>query len=100
MNSRRDSLHFSIFLTAISARHDNVAVELPESASRSYLDSGYEAFLFTPRGVFRPGETVDVKAFVRDKTLEGVNRFSLVLIKPASRNAVFSFQAMPIPQPK
>ena len=41
-----------------------------------------------------------LKAFVRDKTLEGVNRFSLVLIKPASRNAVFSFQAMPIPQPK
>lgn len=34
---------------------------------RPYLDKGYEAFVYTPRGVFRPGETVDVKAFVRDK---------------------------------
>lgn len=34
--------------------------------SRAYLEKGYEAFLYTPRGVFRPGETVDIKAFVRD----------------------------------
>lgn len=34
---------------------------------RAYLDKGYEAFVYTPRGVFRPGEKVDVKAFVRDR---------------------------------
>ncbi len=41
-------------------------IELPETSSRDYLDKGYEAFVYTPRGVFRPGETVDLKAFVRD----------------------------------
>ena len=44
----------------------STTIEQTDSASRSYLDKGYEAFLYTPRGVFRPGETVDVKAFVRD----------------------------------
>ncbi len=38
----------------------------PVEGGRAYLDKGYEAFLYTPRGVFRPGETVDIKAFVRD----------------------------------
>ena len=33
---------------------------------RPYLDSGYEAFVYMPRDVFRPGETVAFKAFVRD----------------------------------
>jgi uncharacterized protein YfaS (alpha-2-macroglobulin family) len=33
---------------------------------RPYLRRGYEAFCFTPRGVFRPGEAVDIAAFVRD----------------------------------
>ena len=33
---------------------------------RPYLRRGYEAFCFTPRGVFRPGEKVDISAFVRD----------------------------------
>lgn len=40
--------------------------EMADSALRDYLDKGYEAFVYTPRGVFRPGETVDLKAFVRD----------------------------------
>ena len=41
-----------------------------------------------------------LKAFVRDKTHEGINRFSLVLLKTASGHEVFSYQATPIPQPK
>ncbi|MDR2076017.1 MAG: hypothetical protein LBP61_03665, partial [Desulfovibrio sp.] len=41
-------------------------VSLQDTGERPYLDKGYEAFLYTPRGVFRPGETVDVKALVRD----------------------------------
>ena len=66
---------------------DSVAVELPESASRAYLDSGYEAFLFTPRGVFRPGETVDVKAFVRDKNHTAPQPFPVVMAVKSSRGA-------------
>lgn len=40
--------------------------EMPDTALRDYLDKGYEAFVYPPRGVFRPGERVDLKAFVRD----------------------------------
>ena len=40
--------------------------EMTDTAVRDYLDKGYEAFVYTPRGVFRPGETVEIKAFVRD----------------------------------
>lgn len=72
---------------SILRMEDNVAVELPESASRAYLDSGYEAFLFTPRGVFRPGETVDVKAFVRDKNHAAPQPFPVVMAVKSSRGA-------------
>lgn len=33
---------------------------------RNYLGNGYEAMCFTPRGIYKPGETVNVKAIVRD----------------------------------
>ncbi|MDR2488621.1 MAG: hypothetical protein LBD42_03915 [Desulfovibrio sp.] len=43
--------------------------EMADTALRDYLDDGnYEAFAYTPRGVFRPGERVDVKAFVRNSS--------------------------------
>ena len=40
----------------------------------------------------------NLKAFVRGKTLEGVNRFTLVLVKTQEGGRVVSFQATPIPQ--
>jgi len=42
----------------------------------------------------------NLKAFVRDKTIEGVNRFGLVLAKTQGGPQVVSFQATPIPLPK
>lgn len=36
-----------------------------DTSGRPYLKTGYEAFLFAPRGVFRPGEKVEIKALVR-----------------------------------
>lgn len=42
------------------------SIDQADPAMRDYLESGYEAFMYTPRGVFRPGEKVDIKAFVRD----------------------------------
>ncbi|MBN2703362.1 MAG: alpha-2-macroglobulin family protein [Pontiellaceae bacterium] len=33
--------------------------------ARNYLSSGYEAFVFTDRGIYRPGETVHFEAVVR-----------------------------------
>ncbi len=36
-----------------------------EVGGRPYLRSGYEAFIYTDRGVYRPGETVHLRAIVR-----------------------------------
>jgi len=42
----------------------------------------------------------NLKAFARGKTIVGVNRFGLVLVKKQSGQQVVSFQATAIPQPK
>ena len=36
-------------------------------AGAPYLDSGYEAFVYTDRGVYRPGETANLVSIVRGK---------------------------------
>jgi hypothetical protein len=41
-----------------------------------------------------------LKAFSRGKTIEGVNRFGLVLVKTQNEPKVVSFQATSIPQQK
>ena len=38
-----------------------------EVAGAPYLDSGYEAFVYTDRGVYRPGETANLVNIVRGK---------------------------------
>ncbi len=52
--------------TYLVLRQDLVALAGYETAGRPYLRKGYDAFLFLPRGVFRPGETADVTALLRD----------------------------------
>lgn len=42
----------------------------------------------------------NLKAVVRGKAIEGVNRFGLVLVKTQNGQQVVSFQATAIPQPK
>ncbi|UQZ91077.1 hypothetical protein C4J81_18370 [Deltaproteobacteria bacterium Smac51] len=46
-------------------------VDLPpeDGDERNYLMRGYEAFLFMPRDIFKPGETIKVKAMVRDRDI-------------------------------
>lgn len=46
-----------------------------ETGGRPFLRQGYEAFAFTPRGVFRPGETVDFKVLVRDSRMKAPEPF-------------------------
>ncbi len=57
----------------------------PDGGVRPYLDKGYEAFLFTPRGVFRPGETVNIKAFVRDAARNAPAPFPVLFVVESSR---------------
>ncbi len=46
-----------------------------DTGGRDYLAQGYEAFCFTPRGIFRPGETVDFKILLRDAALHAPKPF-------------------------
>ena len=65
---------------------DPAQVYLSIAADKEYLESGYEAFAYTPRGVFRPGEEVQIKAFVRNN--EGklpAAPFPVVLVVENSR---------------
>ena len=49
------------------------------SRGRPYLKKGYEAFLTAERGVYRPGDTVRVAAFVRGKDVTPVKNIPLEL---------------------
>lgn len=52
-------------------RVDEAAVPIKGGVAwRNYLTEGYEACLFTDRGIYRPGETTHLKAIVRGKDLE------------------------------
>lgn len=63
----------------------SLGLDLVENGSREYLNDSYEAFVFTPRGIFRPGETVDIKAFVRDKAHLPPTSFPVVLTITSAR---------------
>ena len=54
---------------------------------RPYLDKGYEACVFTPRGVFRPGETVELTGLVRNQDFMPPGEFPLewLLFDPNGR---------------
>jgi len=66
--------NLSPYLAVVSFQNDTSFLLLHEelfslggfdTTGREYLRKGYEAFLYLPRGVFRPGEMVDAKAIVR-----------------------------------
>ena len=72
------------------ALEGSAGIELEDPARRSYLESGHEAFVYTPRGVFRPGENVDVKAFVRDKQHQAPSPFPVLFRIFSSRGLELS----------
>ena len=45
----------------------------------AYLNDGCEAYLFTDRGVYRPGETAHLRAIVRDRSLNPASPFPVSL---------------------
>ena len=62
---------------------------LPEEARWLYDDAKYEAFVYAPRDIVRPGETLPVKAVVRDLRgrLPGTFPVALRLFRPDGREA-------------
>lgn len=58
-----------------------------EIGGRAYLTDNYEAFVFSDRGIYRPGETAHFKALVRDRNLMAPPAFPALfrIIKPNGR---------------
>jgi hypothetical protein len=58
-----------------------------ETGGRAYLAEGYEAFVFSDRGIYRPGETAHFKALVRDRDLAAPPAFPALfrILKPNGR---------------
>ncbi len=65
---------FTPFMITVSKRDDLAFIQLNRHrigtadfniAGSAYLQKGYEAFLYTSRGVYRPGETVQLAGIVR-----------------------------------
>ncbi|HWG07270.1 MAG TPA: MG2 domain-containing protein, partial [Beijerinckiaceae bacterium] len=52
-------------LTWLDLRDSTVPLGDADVAGRPYLRHGYEAFVYTDRGVYRPGESVHLRAIVR-----------------------------------
>jgi uncharacterized protein YfaS (alpha-2-macroglobulin family) len=52
-------------LTWLDLRDAGVHFAEADTGGRTYLRAGYEAFAYTDRGVYRPGETVRLRAIVR-----------------------------------
>ena len=65
---------FTPFMITVAKRDDLTFIQLDrheiatadfDIAGPAYLQKGYEAFLYTSRGVYRPGETVQLAGIVR-----------------------------------
>ena len=72
VNEKTDG--FTPFMVTASKRDDLAFIQLDrheiatadfDTAGADYLQKGYEAFLYTSRGVYRPGETVQLAGIVR-----------------------------------
>lgn len=59
-------------------RNELFALSGFDVTGKEYLRKGYEAFLYLPRGVFRPGEQVDAKAILRGPSLTAPSPFPLL----------------------
>ncbi|MBL7170814.1 MAG: alpha-2-macroglobulin family protein [Candidatus Omnitrophica bacterium] len=75
------------FVITASNDYDLSYIELEKCAisetafdiqGRPYLSSGYEAMLYTDRGVYRPGETAHLKAILRNETCDVPGSFPVV----------------------
>lgn len=56
-----------------------------DTGGSDYLSAGYEACVFTERGIYRPGETVHTRTVVRDRDLQsapGAFPVTLRIIRP------------------
>lgn len=62
-------------LTWLDLRGNEWGLSDQDVGGRAYHREGYEAFVYTPRGVFRPGEVVPLRAILRDPEMRAANAF-------------------------
>jgi len=84
------------FVVTASSGTDLVYVELEKTQiaetgfdveGRPYLSGGYEAFVYSERGIYRPGETAHIRAIVRGVGVETPESFPVILevVRPDSK---------------
>ena len=83
-------------LTYLTLAKDFVQDNRFDVGGKEYLQSGYEALCFTPRDVFRPGETVPMRAVVRDNLMQAPKPFPVEwkVITPTGRTAGKGFATL------
>ena len=75
-------------LTWLDLYEDEWNLADTDISGRPYLRKGHEAFVYTDRGVYRPGETVHLRAIVRDAERATPAAFPVLwqIRRPDSRN--------------
>ena len=75
-------------LTWLDLRKSGVHVADADTGGRAYLRDGHEAFVYTDRGVYRPGETVRLRAIVRgpDHATPAPFPVTFQIVRPDLRN--------------
>ncbi len=54
-------------ISFLDLQESRIVIKGDGAGAREYLSQAYEAYLFTDRGIYRPGETAHVKAVVRGR---------------------------------
>ena len=65
-------------LSFIEVSKCSIAETVFDIEGRSYLSSGYEGFIYSDRGIYRPGETVHLRTILRGEGVEVPNSFPVV----------------------
>ena len=84
------------FVLTASKENDQSFIELEKcilsetdfkTQGRPYISTGYEGFLYTDRGIFRPGESVSLKAVLRGPMQDRPESFPVVfeILRPDGR---------------
>ncbi len=76
-------------MTYLKLDQDLTRDEAFDTRGKAYLSEGYEAYAYTPRGVYRPGETVPFRFLVRDSAMKAPAPFpvSWKVFTPTGRTA-------------
>lgn len=73
--------------SVLALKTENYRYTSSQIGERPWVRDSFEAYLYTPRGVFKPGEKVDIKSFVRDAKGNIPKSFPVELVIRDFRNA-------------